>query len=381
MRSSITKAHDLQNLQRLTGNHMQQINYSVPIPNSAEEFEQLCANVYGARFGDRMPSVNGRTGLKQHGIDVLITRPDAGRIGIQCKRYELTKLRIDDLVKDIEKTDLAGWHIDTLVFATTALRDVNLLQWSEQISAQRLKAGKFPIHIEFWKDICNHIFTYPELQHRYAPHAPGGILYEVREAQDASRDCAMRIESLIASMLKRQIEQMDEGPDVDEHGRKQINAWRTYVVSRSIGNARKMRPYFVSVATIGLIAWLTLLFKMFTSHFALNGAWFFACMFPFMLGVIFTTICNPLLRRQPVMALPIPRNILFEGNINGDVYLTRIFANCPQCGAVMRYTFLGALNGPLSPTLVCPRYGRGHNLNFDYTSMPDAGTDIPTAQL
>ncbi|WP_207005358.1 hypothetical protein [Trinickia mobilis] len=357
---------------------MQQIHQSVSIPQSAEEFEQLCANIYGARFGDPLPKVNGRTGQEQHGIDVLVIRPNAARIGIQCKRYVLAELRTDDLVKDIERADLAGWSISTLVFATTALRDTKLVQWSEQISDQRLRAGKFPIQIEFWKDICNHIFAYPELQHQYVPHAPGGILHEVREAQAASNDRAARIESLIASLLKTQNEQIGKGPDVDEHGRKRITAWREYVVRRSIGNARKARPLFMSIAAIGLLSWITLLFKMFASHFALNGAWFFVCMLPFMFGVVFTVICNLLLRQQPVLASPVPRNLLLESNDSGEVYLTRIFANCPQCSAVMRYTFLGPLNGPLYPKLVCPRNGRSHNLDFDYTSMSDAGTDIPT---
>lgn len=358
---------------------MQQIYHDVPIPHSPGAFEQLCANVYGVRFGDRLPSVNGRSGQKQYGLDVLITRSDATRIGIQCKRYILADLSTDSLIDDIKKADHGEWKINALVFATTGLRDAKLVRWAAQLTDQRLREGKCAIHIEFWQDICNHIFAHSELQHQYVPHAPGGLLYEVRQAQIASSERAMRIEENIASLLKKQSEYASPDQTVDEHGRKFINVWRQYVVHRPIGNARKIRPYLIAFSVTGLLCWIGSLFAIFFSHFAFTGAWLLACMFPTMLAMMLAIICTHLLRRLPVMATPVHRSLLLESNKEGDVYLTRIFARCPQCNEEMRYAFLGPLKGPMYPRLVCPRNGRAHNLEFDYTTMPDAGTDIPSS--
>ncbi|MGU7785053.1 hypothetical protein [Burkholderia sp. PU8-34] len=360
---------------------MQQMFHDVPMPHSPDAFEQLCANVYSARFDDLLPSVNGRSGQSQYGLDVLITRPDATRIGIQCKRFMLTKLTVDILDEDIKKADRGEWGISALIFATTALRDTNLIRWAVQVSKQRLSEGKFAIHIEFWQDICNHVFAYPALQHQYVPQAPGGILYEVRDAQSASDDRAMRIEKLIASLLEKQSEKVSPHTTVDEHGRKLINAWRQYVVRRPIGNARKARVYFIAISATGLLFWVGLQFEMFSSHFSLTGSWFLLCMLPTMLAMMFALICTHLLRRLPIMATPVHRSLLLESGNSGDVYITRIFARCPQCDEVMRYTFLGPLKGPMYPRLVCPRNGRAHNLEFDYTTMPDAGTDVPTDSI
>lgn len=96
-----------------------------------------------------------------------------GRMGIQCKKYTLKPLKWEDVEDEVAKADKHGTPIRKLILAATAPSDALLLKKVQELSDAREVKGLFPVEVEFWDDICNHIERYPVLQESYAPHGPG----------------------------------------------------------------------------------------------------------------------------------------------------------------------------------------------------------------
>lgn len=143
---------------------MHAIPFEVPPPKNEADFERMCAHVYGVVFDDRMPKMNGRRGQVQGGVDVFVKEAGVGRVGIQCKKYMMKSVKWDDVVDEVGKADKHGTPIKKLILATTAPNDAALLKKVQELSDAREAKGLFPVEVEFWEDICNHIDRFPVLQ-------------------------------------------------------------------------------------------------------------------------------------------------------------------------------------------------------------------------
>ncbi|MCP5016246.1 MAG: hypothetical protein GY938_13385 [Ketobacter sp.] len=124
--------------------------------------------------------MNGRPGQQQDGIDIYV-RDKSGRIGIQCKRYMDGRLTLKKVISEVEAAEKAGSPIVKLIVATTSENDAKLLRSVQDLSDTREDAGKFPVEVEFWGDICRHIRKHPKLSQDYAPNEPGGVFYDIKE--------------------------------------------------------------------------------------------------------------------------------------------------------------------------------------------------------
>ena len=105
-----------------------------------------------------------------------------GRVGIQCKKYTMKPVKWDDVVDEVGKADKHGTPIKKLILATTAPNDAALLKKVQELSDAREAKGLFPVEVEFWEDISNHIDRFPVLQDSYAPNSPGAAYHR----QDAA---------------------------------------------------------------------------------------------------------------------------------------------------------------------------------------------------
>src|SRR5665213_735794 len=56
----------------------------LPQPKDWDEFEEMCADVFGAEWSDRNATRYGRQGQRQHGVDIY-GKPSGGYAGVQCK--------------------------------------------------------------------------------------------------------------------------------------------------------------------------------------------------------------------------------------------------------------------------------------------------------
>lgn len=78
----------------------------LPVPKSWDEFEDICADLFGLIWNDPNVVRYGRMGQRQHGVDIRGQLPGGGIAGVQCKRKrqwpvsELTTNDIDDEVSE-----------------------------------------------------------------------------------------------------------------------------------------------------------------------------------------------------------------------------------------------------------------------------------------
>ena len=93
---------------------MHVIPYELQKPLNEGDFENMCAQVYGVVFGDKLPKKNGRRGHAQRGVDVYIRPPGGGTIGVQCKKYTRTKLTWEHVLAEVKEADDGKQPIATL---------------------------------------------------------------------------------------------------------------------------------------------------------------------------------------------------------------------------------------------------------------------------
>ncbi|MFC6205413.1 tetratricopeptide repeat protein [Psychrobacter urativorans] len=143
-------------------------------PSTEQEFETLCAHIYGEIYKCNTPAMYGRRGQKQYGLDVLVYKNNlnksSNRIGIQCKH--VAKLPFDGknkitIVKEIAKADSGQQKISQLIIATSLPSDQKLTDSVNAMSDERVKKGMFPVEIQFWNDIENLISNTKILSERY----------------------------------------------------------------------------------------------------------------------------------------------------------------------------------------------------------------------
>lgn len=171
----------------------------MPRPKNEADFERMCAQVYGVVFNDRMPKMNGRRGQVQGGVDVFVKESGVGRVGIQCKKYTMKPVKWEDVEDEVGKADKHKTAIKKLILATTAPNDAPLLKKVQELSDDREAKGLFPVEVEFWEDICNHIDRFPVLQDSYAPHTPGAAFHRQEASLNAIRDIVLDTNSTVRS--------------------------------------------------------------------------------------------------------------------------------------------------------------------------------------
>lgn len=183
-----------------TGSGLHIIPFEIPPPKNEADFERMCAQVYGVVFNDRMPKMNGRRGQVQGGVDVFVKETGVGRVGIQCKKYTMKPVKWSDVEDEVERADTHQTPIKKLILATTAPNDATLLKKVQGLSDDREANGLFPVEVEFWEDICNHIDRFPVLQDSYAPHAPGAAFHRQEASLNTIRDLVMDTNATVRSL-------------------------------------------------------------------------------------------------------------------------------------------------------------------------------------
>lgn len=176
------------------------IPFEIPPPKNEADFERMCAQVYGVVFDDRMPKMNGRRGQVQGGVDVFVKEPGIGRVGIQCKKFTMKPVKWEDVVDEVGKADKHNTPIKKLILATTAPNDAPLLKKVQELSDEREAKGLFPVEVEFWEDICNHIDRFPVLQDSYSPHTPGAAFHRQEASLNAISDIVLETNAAVRSL-------------------------------------------------------------------------------------------------------------------------------------------------------------------------------------
>ncbi len=152
----------------------------------------MCVEIYREVYECKHARFVGRRGQYQSGIDIILRSPH-GRIGLQAKKYaKLPRKIIED---DIAAADAASLPLALFLVATTARSDSKLLEWIEFLSLFREEAGLFPVAIDFWDDITQHIRRYPALE-KFNVRAPENFSLKERTRL---KDCEV-VRSLLAAV-------------------------------------------------------------------------------------------------------------------------------------------------------------------------------------
>lgn len=124
----------------------------LPLPQNWQEFETLVRDAQAVKWNSPTLTKNGRSGQKQHGVDIY--GPDyLGRlVGIQCKRYK-GQLTLNDVLVEISNADEFKGQLTTLYVATTADHDSKLQEQVRIRSEQRALKGEFTVGVLFWDEI------------------------------------------------------------------------------------------------------------------------------------------------------------------------------------------------------------------------------------
>jgi tetratricopeptide (TPR) repeat protein len=160
----------------------------------------MCVQVYGVVFKDPMPKTNGRSGQAQNGVDIFVKAPALGRVGIQCKKYTLKPVKWKDVTDEVDKADEGRVAIKKLILATTAVNDAVLLRQVQELSDEREAKGLFPVEIEFWGDICNHIDRYTVLQDSYSPNSPGASFHRTAAKLSSIQQISLETRAAVLNM-------------------------------------------------------------------------------------------------------------------------------------------------------------------------------------
>lgn len=175
-------------------------------PTTEELFEEMCFHLYKAEWKD--PSCNrlGGAGQGQFGLDIM-GHFDGRELGVQCKHYVKKAFTLGTIEKDIQKADEAGIAVDHVIFATSAPNKADLVKQVRELSAQRRRAGKFTVSVDFWAELSALLRLHKNVAREYIPDFPGGTLLAVQETAIASLEL-VRAESRLNAPMRTEVSEI-----------------------------------------------------------------------------------------------------------------------------------------------------------------------------
>jgi hypothetical protein len=139
-------------------------------PQSWEEFESLCADIYARIWDDAQTQKHGRQGQPQGGVDVYGRPAERTYTGIQCKKREiwppidLTTAEIDEEVAKAKTWEPGLKHY---IIATTASNDERVQAHARAITKAHKKKRLFSVEVVSWDEITRRLADYPDLLRKY----------------------------------------------------------------------------------------------------------------------------------------------------------------------------------------------------------------------
>ena len=163
------------------------VNRQYAPPQSWEEFESLCADLYERIWKDPNTQKHGRQGQPQGGVDVYGQPDGKNYTGVQCKEKGIwppTKLTKTDVNEEVKKAKTWKPRLKHFIIATTAKNDKTTQAHARDLSKKHKKKGLFSVTVVSWDEITRRLATYPELLSKYG-YAPDITLVRKIEAVPA----------------------------------------------------------------------------------------------------------------------------------------------------------------------------------------------------
>ncbi len=128
-------------------------------PENWQDFESLCKKLWGEIWECSEIKKNGRSGQKQHGVDVYgIPAEENQYYGIQCKGkddYTNASLTEKEINSEIEKAKSFKPDLKKFYFATSANKESSIEEYIRQKDIEHRESNLFEVHLFCWEDIVD----------------------------------------------------------------------------------------------------------------------------------------------------------------------------------------------------------------------------------
>lgn len=151
----------------------------LPRPSNWQEFEKIVRDAMSQKWRGSRLTMNGRSGQKQFGVDIVGVDDVERLVGIQCK-LTFKKLTIQVINLEIEKAEKLAPPLKTLYIATTAENDAILQAKLRKVSADRVAKNKFSVGILYWDDIISGLTLNEKV---FSNHYPGILIPQKKNLQ------------------------------------------------------------------------------------------------------------------------------------------------------------------------------------------------------
>lgn len=144
-------------------------------PQSWDEFERLCRDLWAVLLADSETKMHGRRGQSQCGVDVYGTDFRSGTndlTGIQCKGKDnfLSKQVTEvELRHEAESALAFRPRLNKFILATTAGRDKNVQAFTRTVNEEQTEANSLTVATWSWPDLSEALQNYPDILRRYYP--------------------------------------------------------------------------------------------------------------------------------------------------------------------------------------------------------------------
>lgn len=139
-------------------------------PKSWEEFEEICADLFGREWQDNQTTRYGRQGQRQNGVDIY-GRPGGKRYaGVQCKgrsKWPPDTLKTSDIDKEVAKAKKFRPKLNELVIATVDPNDISIQDHVRKITGKHEQQGLFSVHVAAWPEIVRRLTQYDDLINKH----------------------------------------------------------------------------------------------------------------------------------------------------------------------------------------------------------------------
>jgi len=126
-------------------------NVSLPKPKNWQDFERHTCVLFACVLNDPTTQQNGRSGQKQHGVDIFGYREKRHDclVGVQCKEKMEAQVTKEELRAELDKAKNFKPPISEFILVTTAPRDQKI-QEAARIITGELATTDQPIRVSVW---------------------------------------------------------------------------------------------------------------------------------------------------------------------------------------------------------------------------------------
>ncbi|ELS9252159.1 restriction endonuclease [Vibrio parahaemolyticus] len=145
----------------------------IPAPNNWQDFEQLCADLWSAKYKSDNTQMHGRTGQSQCGVDCYgQIENTTDWFGVQCKgkdgRYG-NSVTIEELNAEVNKAKNFSPKLKVFVLATTAQNDAQIQALARELTEKHQKEGLFSVEVRSWDEIHRELGLHPTVISKHYP--------------------------------------------------------------------------------------------------------------------------------------------------------------------------------------------------------------------